>query len=221
MNNKVRIHLADDHQVLLDGMKALIETNSNYEITGYSVNGLNLLDNAVNQNSSIVIMDINMPEKDGIEVMKDYALQEYPFKIIILSTYDELKLIKEMMKLGAKSYLTKQCAGENILEAIEAVNNGEDYFCETIRAKIFDTFAKKNSYENISVDHLIDTNISKREFDILKLIALEYTTEEISEELYITINTVSTHRKNLIKKLNVKSSIGLVKYAIKNNIINN
>jgi DNA-binding NarL/FixJ family response regulator len=221
MNNKVRIHLADDHQVLMDGMKAFIETNSNYEITGYSVNGLNLLDNAVKQNATIVIMDINMPEKDGIEVMKDYALQEYPFKIIILSIYNELKLIKEMMKLGAKSYLTKQCAAENIMEAIEAVNNGEDYFCETIRTKIFDTFAKKNSYENISVDHLVDSNISKREFDILKLIALEYTTEEISEELYITINTVGTHRKNLIKKLNVKSSIGLVKYAIKNNIINN
>ena len=221
MNNKVRIHLADDHQVLLDGLKTLIETNPEYIITGYSVNGLHVLESAVKEKAKIVIMDINMPEKDGIEVMKDFSLQKYPFEIIILSSYDELKLIKEIMRLGAKGYLTKQCAGENIIEAIQAVKNGEEYFCETVRAKIFDTFAKKNNIVTTTLDHFIDNNISVREIDILRLIALEYTTEEISEELFISSHTVNSHRKRLLKKLNVKSSIGLVTYAIKHNLITN
>lgn len=221
MNNKVRIHLADDHQVLLDGLKTLIETNPEYIITGYSVNGLHVLESAVKEKAKIVIMDINMPEKDGIEVMKDFSLQKYPFEIIILSSYDELKFIKEIMRLGAKGYLTKQCAGENIIEAIQAVKNGEEYFCETVRAKIFDTFAKKNNIVTTTVDHFIDNNISVREIDILRLIALEYTTEEISEELFISSHTVNSHRKRLIKKLKVKSSIGLVTYAIKHNLITN
>jgi DNA-binding NarL/FixJ family response regulator len=221
MKDKIRIHLADDHQVLLDGLKSLIETNPNYEITGYSLNGLDLLDKVKKEKASILIMDINMPEKDGIEVMKEYSTNQYPFKIIILSSYDELKLVKEMMKLGAKSYLTKQCAGENILEAVEAVNNDEDYFCETIRLKIFDSFVQKNPAAITSTNHHIDTNITEREIDVLKLIALEYSSEEISEELFIATSTVHSHRKNMMKKLNIKSTIGLVKYAIKHNIITN
>lgn len=219
MNTKIRIHLADDHQVLLDGLKTLIETNPRYKISGYSVNGLHVIESAMKEKANIIIMDINMPEKDGIEVMKDYSLQKYPFKIIVLSSYDELKLIKEIMRLGAKAYLTKQCAGENIFEAILAVKKGEEYFCETVRAKIFDTFAKKNNIIAVSENHFTDNNISQREIDILKLIALEYTTEEISDELFISNHTVNSHRKRLLKKLNVKSSIGLVTYAIKHNLI--
>jgi len=198
----------------------LIETNSNYQVTGYSVNGNHVLEKVEEEGASILIMDINMPQKDGIEVMKEYALRNYPFSIIILSSYDDLKLIKEMMNLGAKAYLTKQCAGDNIIEAIQVVTDGEEYFCETVRNKILNTFANKNPNFNIgNNDHIFDKFLSERELQIIKLIALEYKSEDISEELFISVNTVNTHRKNLIKKLNVKSSIGLVTYAIKNNLI--
>jgi DNA-binding NarL/FixJ family response regulator len=220
MNQIIKIHLADDHQLLLDSMKSLIEINSNYKVTGYSVNGNHVLEKVEEEGASILIMDINMPQKDGIEVMKEYALRNYPFSIIILSSYDDLKLIKEMMNLGAKAYLTKQCAGDNIIEAIQVVTDGEEYFCETVRNKILNTFANKNPNFNIgNNDHIFDKFLSERELQIIKLIALEYKSEDISEELFISVNTVNTHRKNLIKKLNVKSSIGLVTYAIKNNLI--
>ena len=220
MSQIIKIHLADDHQLLLDSMKSLIETNSNYKVTGYSVNGNHVLEKVEEEGASILIMDINMPQKDGIEVMKEYALRNYPFSIIILSSYDDLKLIKEMMNLGAKAYLTKQCAGDNIIEAIQVVTDGEEYFCETVRNKILNMFANKNPNFNIgNNDHIFDKFLSERELQIIKLIALEYKSEDISEELFISVNTVNTHRKNLIKKLNVKSSIGLVTYAIKNNLI--
>ena len=221
MSQKIKIHLADDHQVLLDGLCNLITTNPNYTISGYSLDGTNLIEKVCKEKASILIMDINMPNVDGLEVLKDFASKKPPFDIIVFSSYDHLKLIKEVMKLGAKSYLTKQCAGENILEAIQAVTNGEEYFCETVRTKIFNNFTNKNSSTTSTINHINDKNVSDREIEILKLIALEYNSEEISEALFISVNTVNTHRKNLIRKLNVKSPIGLVTYAIKHNLIIN
>ena len=171
MSPSIKIHLADDHQVLLDGLKKLITTNPNYEISGFSLNGINLIEKVQNEKAEILIMDINMPNVDGLEVLKEFAEKKPPFDIIVLSSYDDLKLIKEVMKLGAKGYLTKQCAGENILEAIQVVKEGEEYFCETVRSKIFNSFTKKNSQIPSSSDHLIEKNISDRELEILKLIA--------------------------------------------------
>lgn len=218
MKKKIRIYLADDHQVLIDGMQAVLNTNKNFDVTGFSLNGKNVIEQAVKNKTDILVMDINMPEKDGIEVLKDLsAAGEFPFKVIILSSYDDLKLIKEVMKLGAKGYLTKQCAGENIIEAINAVDNGEEYFCKTVREKIFNSFTKNNVKPNLETSA---TSLTEREIEIIKLISLEYSGKEISAELSISTNTVETHRKNLVKKLNVKNTIGLVKFALKHNLIN-
>lgn len=218
IKKKIRIYLADDHKVLIDGMQAVLNTNKNFEIVGFSLNGLNIVEQAVKNKADILVMDINMPEKDGIEVLKDLSAETFPFKVIILSSYDDLKLIKEVMKLGASGYLTKQCAGENIIEAINAVSDGEEYFCKTVRDKIFNSFTKNN----ISKPNAENSShcLTDRELEIIKLISLEYSGKEISAELSISTNTVETHRKNLVKKLNVKNTIGLVKFAIKHNIIN-
>jgi DNA-binding NarL/FixJ family response regulator len=214
---KIRIYLADDHQVLIDGMQAVLNTNKNFEIAGFSLNGENVIELAIKNKADILVMDINMPKKDGIEVLKDLSANKFPFKVIILSSYDDLKLIKEVMKLGASGYLTKQCAGENIIEAINAVNNGEEYFCKTVRDKIFNSFTKNNIKPNVENS---SHSLTDRELEIIKLISLEYSGKEISAELSISTNTVETHRKNLVKKLNVKNTIGLVKFAIKHNLIN-
>lgn len=218
MKKKIRIYLADDHQVLIDGMKAVLNTNPNFEVTGFSLNGKNVIEQATKTKADILVMDINMPEKDGIEVLKDLSGGDaFPFKVIILSSYDDLKLIKEVMKLGARGYLTKQCAGENIVEAIDAVENGEEYFCKTVREKIFNSFTRNNIKPNNETPTF---SLTERELEIIKLISLEYSGKEISAELSISTNTVETHRKNLVKKLNVKNTIGLVKFALKNNLIN-
>lgn len=217
MKKKIRIYLADDHQVLIDGMQAVLNTNPSFEIAGFSLNGVNVVEQAIKTKADILVMDINMPEKDGIEVLKDLSGSEFPFKVIILSSYDDLKLIKEVMKLGARGYLTKQCAGENIVEAIQAVENGEEYFCKTVRDKIFSSFTRNNVKPNSETSNY---SLTVRELEIIKLISLEYSGKEISEELSISTNTVETHRKNLVKKLNVKNSIGLVKFALKHNLIN-
>ncbi len=221
MSHKIKIHLADDHQILLDGLKNLITTNPNYEISGCSLDGTNLIEKVRNEKASILIMDIRMPYVDGLEVLKEYAEKKPPFHIIAFSTYDDLMLVKKVMKLGAKGFISKQCASENVLEAIQVVLDGEEYFCNNIKTKIFNSSSNKKTYNLSSTSALLNSNITDRELAILKLIALQYNTNEISEELYISANTVNTHRKNLMRKLNVKSSIGLVLYAIKNNLMTN
>jgi DNA-binding NarL/FixJ family response regulator len=114
--------------------------------------------------------------------------------------------------------LTKQCAGDNIVEAILAVANGEEYFCNTVREKIFNTATKDNSKLNKQKPN-IGSILTERELEIIILIALEHSGKEISEKLFISTNTVETHRKNIMKKLKAKNTISLVKFALKNKLI--
>lgn len=220
MNHQIKIFLADDHKVLIEGISMLLKTNPRFEIVGSALNGENLVEKTASSLADILIMDINMPIKDGIDVLREFSEKGYTCKVIVLSSYDDVKIIKQVLKLGASGYLSKQSAGENIVEAIDAVYNGQEYFSQNIRDRIFESFTKipQQSYVN---EGLPQSSITDRELEVLKLISLEYSGSQISEELCISPNTVETHRKNLIKKLNVKSTIGLVKYAIKHNLLSN
>ncbi|PWA07376.1 response regulator [Flavobacterium psychrotolerans] len=220
MEDKIKVYLADDHQMLIEGMKAVIKSNENFEVVGYSLNGVNLIEDVTISDADILIMDINMPKIDGIEVLKEYSRLKRPFKVIVLSSYDDLKLVREVMKLGARGYLTKQSAAESIIEALVEVTKGEEYFCKIMHEKILNSFVQNN--QEWSQNKIVaDINLTQRELVILKLIALEFSGKKIGEKLFISANTVETHRKNLLKKVNVKSSIGLAKYAIRNNLIDN
>lgn len=222
MENKIKIHLADDHQVLIDGILAVLKTNSDFEVVGFSLNGEGLVDRVIRNKADVLVMDINMPEKDGIQVLREMNEIGFPCKVIILSSYDDAKLIKEVIKLGASGYLTKQCAGENIVDAINTVAYGNQYFSEAIKDKIFNLYTGNSTQQNqiLNTEELI-SSITGRELEILSLISQEKSGKDIGEMLNISINTVETHRKNLMKKLNVKSSIGLVIFATKHNLIEN
>lgn len=219
METSIRIHLADDHQVLIDGMRTLLNSAPNFQVVGFSLKGTDLYEEVTNNTTDILVLDINMPEKDGMEVLKECSKKGFPCKIIVLSSYDDIKIIQEVMKLGASGYLTKQCAGENIVEAIQVVSKNEEYFCSLVREKIFSSATKNNSKVN-NKKRDFDHQLTGREIEIISLIALEYSGKEISDQLFISTNTVETHRKNIMKKLQVKNTIGLVKFALKNNLIN-
>mgnify|MGYP003515004821 FL=1 len=218
MDSKIKIHLADDHKVLIDGMLSMLKTNSSFEVVGFSLNGENLYEEIQNNKADILVMDINMPIKDGIDVLREFSVKGFCCKVIILSSYDDVKIIKEVLKLGASGYLSKQSAGENIIEAINVVASGEEFFSQRIRDRIFQPFSNIPQQSDIN-EAMPLSSITDRELEILRLITLEYSGTQIGDELNISTNTVETHRKNLIKKLNVKSTIGLVKYALKHNII--
>ncbi len=218
MLKKIRIHLADDHQILIDGIRTLLHTIPAFEVVGFSLNGSSIFNEVTDNKSDILILDINMPEKDGIEVIKEFSEKGFPCKVIILSSHDDLRIIKEVMKLGASGYLTKKCAGDNIVEAIQTVSRGEEYFCKSVREKIFSTVTKDNPKLNRQESNP-NSILTERELEIITLISLEYSGKEISDRLFISTNTVETHRKNIMKKLDAKNSISLVKYALKNNLV--
>ncbi len=218
MDSIIKIHLADDHQVLIDGLLAVLHNNPRFLVVGHSLNGQNLVQDVKNDKTEVLIMDINMPEKDGIQVLKEFNQKGFTCKVIILSSYDEAKLIKEVIKLGASGYLTKQCAGEHIIDSILAVAAGNQYFSTAIKDKVFDTYSGNQVEKQVRIKDVLET-ITERELQILKLISQEKSGKDISEQLHISTNTVETHRKNLMRKINVKSSIGLALFATNNNLI--
>ncbi len=217
---KVTVHIADDHQILIDGIIAVLSSEKNIEVVGHSLSGKDVLSWFASNKADVLILDINMPELDGIEVMKVFNEQNFQQKIIVLSSYDDVKLIKEVLKIGASGFLAKKCAGEHIVDAINTVYEGKQYFSKSIQDKLLSTFTgnlvkeRKSSHESTFF-----SSLTPRELEVLRLIALQYNSKEISNELHISINTVETHRKNLISKLNVKNVVGLAIYAVKNNIV--
>lgn len=220
MGEKIKIHLTDDHQIIIDGLLAVLKLEEDFEVVGFSLNGEGIYDRIVDNNADVLIMDINMPDRDGIDILKEFQQRGFPCKVIILSSYDDIKLIKEVLKIGVNGYLSKKCAGENITDAIRAVSKGDQYFSESIKNKLLNSFSGiEPSADEVEEQAPIPNGITKREMQILQLIAQEYSTKEIGQELTLSTNTVDTHRKKLMRKLQVKNSIGLVKYAIKNNLV--
>lgn len=219
MAKNIKIHIADDHQILIDGLEAVLTLEDDIEIVGHSLNGNEVLEWFDKNSADVLIMDINMPEKDGITVLKAFNEKSLPCPIIVLSSYDYIKLIREVLKLGASGYLAKKCAGDNIVEAIRAVHSGEQYFSHSIREKIVESFSGLKKAKEKPQEGMLLSALSDREREILKFICNEYSSREIAEQLCISPNTVETHRKNLLKKLQVKSSIGLALFAAKNKMI--
>ncbi len=220
MADKIKIHIADDHKILIDGIEAVLSMEDDMEIVGHSLNGVEILDWFKSNSADVLIMDINMPEKDGIAVLKAFKKEKkFPCPVIVLSSYDYIKLIREVLKLGASGYLAKKCAGDNIVDAIRKVAGGDQYFSPSINEKIVQSFSGIKKASDKPLEGMLISALSDREREILKFICNEYSSKEIATQLCISTNTVETHRKNLLKKLQVKSSIGLALFAAQHKII--
>ncbi|MGY8971288.1 MAG: response regulator [Flavobacteriales bacterium] len=219
MKEKIQVHIADDHKILIEGIIAVINTESDIEIEGYSLTGKEVIDWAEDHYADILILDINMPEYDGIEVLKFFKIKKINLKVIILSSYDDVKLVQEMINLGASGFLSKDSAGQHIVEAIRTVHAGEQYFSDTIKNNLLKLFTGKNVKLGQRPQSTIVNSLTDRETEVLKLISQEYSSPEIAQILNISQSTVDTYRKSLLKKTNVKNAVGLAMYAVKNKII--
>ena len=219
MKNKISVHIADDHKILIEGIIAVINTDEFIEVEGYSLTGKQVIEWIKSNSADILILDINMPEYDGIEVLKFFKQKKITQKVIILSSYDDVKLVQEMINLGANGFLSKSSAGLHIIEAINAVYHGDQYFSDTIKNNLIKLYTGKNVTSGKRPESTILNSLTPRELEVLKLITDEYSSPEIAGILNISQSTVDTYRKSLLKKTNVKNSIGLAMYAVKNNII--
>jgi len=219
MKEKIYVHVADDHKILIEGIIAVINTDKEIEIEGYSLTGKEVIDWSKEKTADILILDINMPIFDGIDVLKFFQSNKIDQKVIILSSYDDVNLVKQMLNLGAKGFLSKNSAGEHIVKAIKAVAAGEQYFSDDIQNNLFKLYTGQKVAEGERPESTIAHSLTERELEVLKLIAKENSTSEISGILNISTNTVETYRKSLLKKTKVKNAVGLAMYAVKNNII--
>lgn len=221
MKEKIYVHVADDHKIVIDGLIAVINTDKNIEVSEYSLTGKQVTDWFDNEENKadVLILDITMPVLDGIGVLKYFRKNKIKQKVIILSSYDDLKIVQEMLKLGCRGYITKNNAGEHIIEAIKAVAKGEQYFSDDIQRMLLKTLSGQQVAEGDLPDDFLLETLTERELEVLKLITKQFNTPEIADKLNVSISTIDSHRKKLLKKLKVKNAVGLAMYAVKNKVV--
>ncbi|WP_299107315.1 response regulator transcription factor [uncultured Tenacibaculum sp.] len=215
--NKIQVHIADDHKILIEGVIALLNTENDIQVRDFSLTGKEVVQWFSNNKADVLILDINMPEMDGIDVLRTFKQRGVKVKTIILSSLTDPKLVQEMIALGANGFLDKSCAYEHIIDAVKAVHKGLQYFSDDIKTSLFNLYVTESKEEEETSE--IDEYLTDRELEVLKLIAKEKNSSEIAEALNISLKTVETYRRNLYKKLQVKNVVGLAMYAVKNNIV--
>lgn len=220
MDNLITVLIVDDHKIIRDGIKSLLEDTPNIKIVGEASNGLEAIEFFKKQPADVVIMDIRMPEMGGIETTK-FLTENYPnVKILALTMHDEEAFISKMLNAGASGYLLKNVGKEEFITAINKIYKGENYFSLEVATKMMTKFMSSkfnDEQENDAEDN--DLQLTKREIEVIKLIAEGLTSQDIADKLFISPRTVDTHRRNLLQKLNVKNTAELIKFAIKHNIV--
>ena len=206
----ITIAMAEDHQMLIDGVKSFFEYDEDINIIGTVNNGEDLVKLVSLKQPRLVITDIRMPIMDGIQATKLIKTKFPHIKVLALTMFDQPEAIKQMLDAGASGYLLKNSGIKMLSKAIVTVANGETFFDPNVAFNFMNDYIN----ENVTVGKSEKIVLSNREKEILQLIANGNTSKDISETLFIAKTTVDTHRKNMIRKLNLKNGNELVKYAI-------
>jgi len=216
MKQKYKIVIVDDHDILRDGLKYTLTQIDFADVIAEARNGKEFLQIIENIVPDVVLMDIAMPEMDGIEATKD-VLKKYPdLKIIALTMFGDEEYYFKMVHAGARGFVLKKSGIDELEKAIVAVVNGENYFSnELLRNIIVNITAHK--FKNTSAGNQV--NITKREEEILQLLCNGLSKNEIAEKLHLSIKTIENHKNSLLSKTNSKNTVSLVMYAIKNKIV--
>ena len=213
MTDRVKVLIADDHPIFRQGIIRIVEQDSTYDIIDQCGNGNEVLDRLKVLKPTIVIMDISMPGKNGLDVLREAQRRRLVTNFIILTMYKDEEYFNEAMNLGAKGYLLKDNASKDLLHCLQAVSHGNHFICPELSHLLLDRRAKMQSMEK-STPGLAD--LTPTEKKILRLIAQNKTSKEISEELFVSIRTVQNHRNNIAQKLGLKGHHKLLQFAIEN-----
>lgn len=197
------ILLADDHAIFIQGLKAMLQGDERYKVVMDVRNGNEVLRVLSGISVDILILDLNMPGLDGFETLLQLREKKIKVKVVVLSGYRDPKIVKRLKSLGASAMVNKARTEEELFLALEAVSEGKEYFPEILEEneELSDSFIKR-------------FKLTPRELEVLALVAQEMTSKEIADKLFISEETAKTHRKNLVRKLQVKGVAGLVKFAM-------
>lgn len=204
----IKVLLADDHQILLDGIKSILDQAENLEVVGTASNGLQVLEFLKNGTADVLLLDLIMPLMDGLETTV-HVKKKYPkVKILMLTTNDEGSIITSIFKEGASGYLLKNASQQTLIQGIKDAYIGKKVLSPHLTAKMIESLNQKSKPRQNGIP-----KITKRELEVIQLIAQEYTTQQIADTLFVSTNTVATHKRNLFVKMDVKNSVGMIRKA--------
>jgi len=214
MNTSFSIIIADDHAMFLDGLTSILSQEKSIHITLTAKTGTQVLKYLrINKDEKIdlVITDINMPEMDGVELNAAIKSEFPQIKTLVVSMLEDPKRIKTLTEANANGYISKNAEKTELLKAIKTILEGENYFSPRIKQILMEAMFSEKSKPEVS--------LSKREIEVLKLIAQEFTTQEIADKLFLSKHTIESYRKNLISKLGVRNLAGLTRYAVEKGML--
>ncbi len=207
-----KVLLADDHKIVRKGLKEIIEKNSEFKVTGEASSGQEALNLCYENEYDIILLDISMPGRDGLDVLAELRKTFKDIRVLILSMYPEEQFAVRAFKAGASGYLNKDSAPDELIDALIKISQGGKYISLAIAEKLafdMDRFSEKAPHESLS----------DREFQVLCLIASGKTVKEIGEDLSLSVKTISTYRANILEKMNMKTNAELTLYAVKCNLV--
>ena len=207
----IRLIITDDHPVIRNGIKAILDDVKDITIVAEVSDGTELIEILEHTAADIILMDINMPNMNGIEATRIVSGKYPDVKVITFSQYDEKRFVKQALKSGASGYMLKNTPAAEFLEAIRMVHQGGMYLSRDLPNVFGDKPKPRSNY--------LFPDLTSREKEVLTLICEEKNTQEIADKLFISYNTVESHRANLLLKVGVKNTAGLVKWAVENEIV--
>ena len=206
---KINLFIVDDHQLVVDGLRSLLNNEEQYAIVGCSNRPKEVMPMLENLNVDVLLTDINMPEMTGVELTRNVKRKFPKIKVLALSMFGERQVIKEMIDAGISGYILKNTGKQELLAALAKVSNGQIFFGEEVTKELMKSFV--NNDEGI--------RLTNREIEIVRLIENEHNNKKIADLLFISERTVETHRKNIFRKTGTQSIVGLLKYAYEHKII--
>ncbi len=217
--DKISIILVDDHQLVRTGIANLLTGETGFEIIGEAADANEFLILLETVQPDIAVLDVAMPGMSGIDLTRLIKTNYPAIRILILSMYNSEEFIFNAINAGAKGYLPKNTSRKELIDAIRAVARGEEYYAESISNVILKSYIKKakSGADDTSGN---ENQLSKRELEVLRLFAEGFTNQEIADKLFISIRTVESHKNHIMQRLELKSSVDLVKFAIRNNMVN-
>ena len=211
---QARLVLVDDHQMFLDGLEMILSSQADFHIVGTARDGWQALSIIEEQKPDVILSDLNMPEMDGLELVKRLK-QKFPeIKVLVLSMMNDKETVSSIMDVEAEGFILKNSNKADLVKAVKAVYAGDTYYSNEILTIMLSRYQRKARQEEAK------KLLTERELEILQLVAEEMTSEKIAEKLFISPRTVETHRKNILAKTQANTLIGLIKFAVKNDLIN-
>ena len=210
-NAITRLLIADDHQVVRAGLRQILEAHPNWEVVAEASDGKEAVLKAIESKPDIAIIDYSLPIMNGVEVTRQIRARLENTEILIFTVHDNEALIEQLLNAGARGYLLKSDANKNIIEAVETLGSHQPYFTDRVSATLLHSFLARHAGPRLV--------LTDRERGVVQLIAEGYTNKQIAQLLHISLKTVESHRAAIMRKLNLTSSAALVRYAIRNRIV--